>query len=112
MFMRRPGEAAYREVNVAPSGDWAAYRFEGYRKGRRDDGAVTVGSVGETREAGLYLLRAEINFDDATTAQTPLEIGLSAVLETKAGETSYWALAHPPGKPDFHHADCFAYRLA
>ena len=23
---------------------------------------------------------------------------------------SYWALAHPPGKPDFHHSDCFAHR--
>ena len=24
---------------------------------------------------------------------------------------SYWALAHPPGKPDFHHPDCFALEL-
>jgi len=24
---------------------------------------------------------------------------------------SYWALRHPPGGPDFHHADCFAMEL-
>jgi hypothetical protein len=28
----------------------------------------------------------------------------AAVIE----ETSYWALVHPPGKADFHHADSFA----
>lgn len=40
-----------------------------------------------------------------------LQIGLSAVIATKEGAISYWALAHPPGKPDFHHKDCFALKL-
>jgi hypothetical protein len=39
-------------------------------------------------------------------------IALSAVIETRDGAKSYWALAHPPGKPDFHHADCFIGQLA
>jgi hypothetical protein len=39
------------------------------------------------------------------------ELGLSVVLEEKNGAKSYWALAHPPGKPDFHHEDCFAHEL-
>ncbi len=39
------------------------------------------------------------------------QIGLSAVIEEKAGAMSYWALNHPPGKPDFHHKDCFALTL-
>jgi hypothetical protein len=38
-------------------------------------------------------------------------LALSAVIETLDGAKSYWALAHPPGKPDFHHADCFAIEL-
>jgi hypothetical protein len=33
--------------------------------------------------------------------------GLAAVIEETSGRRSFWALAHPPGKPDFHHADCF-----
>ena len=32
-------------------------------------------------------------------------IGLSAVIETTDGALSYWALAHPAEKPDFHHPD-------
>jgi hypothetical protein len=38
-------------------------------------------------------------------------LGLSAVIEETSGDRSYWALAHPPGKADFHHSDCFALRL-
>ena len=34
-----------------------------------------------------------------------------AVIEEKDGTKSYWALAHPPGEPDFHHPDCFALDL-
>ena len=38
-------------------------------------------------------------------------IGLAAVIEETSGRKSYWALAHPPGRPDFHHAHGFAYEL-
>jgi hypothetical protein len=30
------------------------------------------------------------------------------VVEDEAGAFAYWALKHPPGKPDFHHPDAFA----
>jgi hypothetical protein len=38
-------------------------------------------------------------------------IGLSAVIEDVDGGLSYWALAHPSDKPDFHHPDSFALTL-
>jgi hypothetical protein len=38
-------------------------------------------------------------------------LGLSAVIEETNGTISYWAVAHPPGKADFHHSDCFALEL-
>ena len=37
--------------------------------------------------------------------------GLSAVIEDPNGVLSYWALRHPPGKPDFHHPDTFALEI-
>jgi hypothetical protein len=49
-------------------------------------------------------LQAALEFDGLSS---PLHLGLSAVLEEANGRKSYWALAHPPGKADFHHADCF-----
>ena len=45
-------------------------------------------------------------------ALAPGRVSLAAVIEEDQGLVSYWALAHPPGDPNFHHADCFAARLA
>ena len=39
------------------------------------------------------------------------DLNLSAVLEEADGTRSYWALAHPAEKPDFHAADCFVAKL-
>jgi hypothetical protein len=39
-------------------------------------------------------------------------LGVAAVIEETSGRKSYWALAHPPGKPDFHHPDSFAHVLS
>ena len=37
---------------------------------------------------------------------------VSAVIEETDGTRSFWSLAHPPGKPDFHHRDSFALELS
>jgi hypothetical protein len=41
----------------------------------------------------------------------PWRAGLTAVIEETSGRTGYWALAHPPGRADFHHHDGFALDL-
>ncbi len=45
-------------------------------------------------------------------ALAPATVSLAAVIEEDQGPISYWALAHPPGDPNFHHPDCFVARLA
>jgi hypothetical protein len=105
-FLRPAGEQAYREWNFAPSGDWAAYDFGEYRD------AMTPADV-----ASPYV-RMEDNLTWWTLGATiavearAWELGLSAVLEEKDGTKSYWALAHPSQKPDFHAPGCFTARLA
>jgi hypothetical protein len=39
-------------------------------------------------------------------------VSIAAVIEEEGGKMSYWALAHPPGQPNFHHPDCFVASLA
>ena len=51
--------------------------------------------------------RRSIGCRRATSPQ-PLRLGLAAVIEASDGTRSYWALRHPAGQPDFHHADAFA----
>ena len=55
-------------------------------------------------------LEAEISRDFLPPGNS-LRLGLSAVVEDADGGLSYWALRHPPGKPDFHHTDAFALQL-
>jgi hypothetical protein len=61
---------------------------------------------------------AEFNFSPSTEYAgygfTRYREGMSSQHCSKPedGTKSYWALAHPQGKPDFHHVDSFALTLA
>lgn len=97
-------DGSYAEFNLSPSKEWAAYGFDGYRKGMRDlAGSVEVFKVERLRD-GLEVC-AWLNWTNWPGSR---RIGLSAVIEGTDGNISYWALAHPSDKPDFHHPDSFA----
>lgn len=106
--------AEYYEFNFAPSTQWAAYRFSDYRSGMR--AAAEIGGLPiETRSSpDCYTLQATLDLDRLSDLPRNAlwRLGLSAVIEDMSGRKSYWALAHPSGKPDFHHADGFAYEFS
>ena len=109
-FVRVPPGAAYYEFNFAPSTEWAAYRFDGYRSGMRRASEIGDPRI-ETESAGdLYEMRASVTLPGPPGA-ADWQLGLAAVIEEMGGNRSYWALAHPEGKPDFHHDAAFAYIL-
>jgi hypothetical protein len=114
VFIAGPDGGAYHEVNLAPSGAWAAYRFLGYRERAGEVDADVVRQLAVRRAAGHLVLEATVSLDDLLGAEAPavLQLGLAAVIEAADGTLSYWALRHPPGPPDFHHRDAFALRLA
>jgi hypothetical protein len=62
----------------------------------------------------VFTLQASLQLDQLShlPRDAPWRLGLSALIEDKNGRKSYWALAHPPGKPDFHHGDCFAHEFS
>ena len=108
-FVRPSTGSAYYEFNFSPSTQWAAYRFDSYRSGMRVATEIGAPRIEVRSSAETYSLQATLEFDGVSS---PLYLGLSAVLEETDGRKSYWALAHPPGKADFHHADCFALELS
>ena len=106
-FLRIAGQKGYREWNFAPSSEWAAYDFKSERKGKAD-ADVSAPYIRVEDNMTWWALGATIAVD----AEAKWQVGLSAVLEEKDGNKSYWALAHPDGdKPDFHDPACFAARL-
>ena len=113
-FVRAPPSAAYCEFNFAPSMQWAAYRFDGYRDKMCEASVVSAPRIAVRSSGELYELQASLALAGISGLPSDViwRLGLSAVIEETSGLKSFWALAHPPGKADFHHADCFAYELA
>jgi hypothetical protein len=108
-FVRPSTGSAYYEFNFSPSTQWAAYRFSDYRSGMRAATEIAAPWIEVRSDEATYTLQAALELDGLSS---PLRLGLSAVLEETNGRKSHWALAHPPGKADFHHADCFALELS
>lgn len=106
LFIRGEGET-YREFNLSPSGQWAAYRFAEYRGEAEMLGLNEPPRIGFSYEPFGFFLLSFVTVDLGLNAR----ISLCAVIEEVDGTKSYWALAHPPGKPDFHHPDCFVLEL-
>ena len=113
-FVRASPGAAYYEFNIAPSSQWAAYRFGDYRSGMSVASEVSAPRIEVQSNGGCFDLRASLALDrlPGLPGDTEWRLGLSAVIEEAGGGISYWALAHPPGKADFHHSDCLALELA
>jgi hypothetical protein len=112
-FVRPVGERGYLEFNFSPSSEWAIYRFDDYRSGMR--------ALSPQQPPKIICRRRERELDAdvdvhlgslGLPAGADLELSLSAVLQDRTGALSYWALAHPAERPDFHHADSFLLKLA
>jgi hypothetical protein len=108
-FVRAAGEAQYWELNFSPSSEWAVYRFSGYRAGMQAVEAVSP-NVTVHRHDGTLLIDAALTLAELDPIDN-LDIGLTAVVEERSGQLSYWALAHPGAKPDFHDARGFVLTL-
>ncbi|HUL18423.1 MAG TPA: DOMON-like domain-containing protein [Steroidobacteraceae bacterium] len=104
-FVGTPDASGYCEFNFSPSGDWAAYQFEDYRRGRAQAPLRTAPALQVDERPGRLTLSATLELGGvAALERAPqLRLALAAVLEDGQGSLSYWALRHAPGPPDFHH---------
>lgn len=104
LFIRPDGGDGYYEFNFAPSGEWAAYRFTGYREGMRD-----LPLAAPAIEWWGGEMRAAVDLSGLPDGDWC--VGVTAVIEETGGKRSFWSLAHPPGKPDFHQEANFVFEV-
>ncbi|MDP2116184.1 MAG: DOMON-like domain-containing protein [Brevundimonas sp.] len=95
----------YHEFNMTMYGQWASYHFNSYRAGMTPAEEQVLFDIHEGRD--IYM---DLGFL-VDLPRNPERLGLSAVIEDIDGAISYWALAHPSDKPDFHHPDSFVLDL-
>jgi hypothetical protein len=112
-FLKPIAGETYFEVNVSPSGQWAIYRFDGYRAGMASPPTATP-TIETQISANTLECRVSLNLDFllGRAVGQVWELGIAAVVEDAEGRIAHWALTHPPGRADFHHADGFALELA
>jgi hypothetical protein len=107
VFLQGEGCAGYVEVNASPSTQWAAYVFQAYREGMANAPATAhiLEAVADDKGARLS---ASINLEPSLLrADQAWRVGVTAVLATRTGALSYWALSHPRTTPDFHDSRGF-----
>jgi len=109
-FVAADGGDAYHEMNLAPSGAWAAFAFRSYRDGGPLSDPALAPGITVRREAGRLLLEARMPLARLSPAYVGarLRVALSAVIEAADGGRSFWAVRHPAGRPDFHWRGGFA----
>jgi hypothetical protein len=112
-FISLGESSAYQEFNFSPSGEWAAYAFKHYRHAASLEDHDLAPKMTVCSGDDSLVLDADIDLDllPTTSPSAVLRLALSAVIEEEPGMLTYWALKHPPGKPDFHHPDAFALEL-
>jgi hypothetical protein len=109
LFVRPATPGAYLEFNFAPSGQWAAYRFSGYRAGMAPLTGPRPPRIELRVQPDRLLLSADVELPRELTAT--VRLGLAAVVEDTVGQLSYWALRHAGERPDFHHPDSFGFEI-
>jgi hypothetical protein len=112
VFIGGAAAAGYVEFNCAPSGEWAAYQFSGYRAGACTLAALKRLPIATAIADARFRLEADLDLACLPPALAPpYALGLGAVLEAADGALSYWALAHPAERPDFHDRRSFVFDL-
>lgn len=112
LFIADDHSSAYEEFNFSPSGSWAAYQFLDYRQGAQN---MQTTAPAFTRWSRAQSATLEVHWPrpigGLLASRDTHPIGLSAVIEDSQGELTYWSLAHPTEKPDFHNRAGFIGRV-
>ena len=106
-FLAIPDQPGYWEINLAPNGDWALYRFEGYRSGQSQQPLERPPEVTLRRWHHQLRLDARLNLSNWWPDERCPELALTTVLDRGANGISHWALRHGDSRADFHHRSTF-----
>lgn len=117
-FVAGAGDAAYREFNFSPSGQWAIYQFRDYRARDLDFCPDAIPQIKCRLGRQQFALKAILP-KTLLPDHDALQLSLTLVIEAddgcksgcKSGRKSYWALGHLADQPDFHLRSSFLLTL-
>ena len=112
-FLAVKDQPGYWEFNMSPSGDWNVYRMNTYRRiGFREETGISQLPFAFKQESGRYLLDVSVDLTSLIEPGQELEVAVAAIIQTRDGNETYWALTHPAAHADFHLRESFILKLA
>lgn len=106
MFLKDPKSTQYYEFNFSTDGAWNLYEFKSERQPQPPMRSEAFGLQNLKWHSGKLIAVLQNR-----TKQTDWQISLTAVLQPRVGQNSYWALKHADHQPNFHHFESFIGRL-
>lgn len=110
-FLAEANASNYWEFNLSPSGGWNVYRFTGYRAGMKTETAIASLPFHVTLTAEGLQLDIEVDINALLASKARVRLVIAAVIQTRAGELTYWALHHPRKQADFHDREGFVLEI-
>ncbi len=112
-FIAIPHKPFYWEFNMSPSGDWNIYHMDAYRRvGFREETRIQRLPFSVRKKPGYISLESSVELSSIISTEHPIEVGITSVIHGNDGQETYWALAHPNPRPDFHLRESFILLLA
>jgi hypothetical protein len=112
-FLAITDQPQYWEFNLSPSGDWNIYHMDAYRRiGFREETSIQRLPFEAQRSTGQFTLNVAVDLSPILRPTDSLDVGITAVIHTKDGNETYWALTHPAPQADFHLRKGFILALA
>ena len=111
-FLAIRDQPQYWEFNLSPSGNWNAYRMDAYRRvGFREEMSIEQLQVEVLKNGDCISAAVSVELSQIIPAGEIIQVGVASVIQTRSGQETYWALAHPAPYPDFHLKNSFLLQL-
>ncbi len=112
-FLAIKDQPGYWEFNMSPSGNWNVYRMEAYRRiGFREEAAISELPFEFRQGPDGFFLDVAVDLGFLIPSEESFQMGITAIIQTKDGGETYWALTHPAPDADFHRRESFILALA
>ena len=107
-FLAVPDQPEYYEFNLSASGDWNAFCMDAYRRvGFRHEERIQDLQLRIKLITNCFTLDGIVDISPLFHKETPIQAGITSVIQTSDGNETYWALAHPNPRADFHLRESF-----
>jgi len=107
-FVAAKKQPEYWEFNLSPSSDWNVYAMDAYRQvNMREEIAFQQLPFQFRKTNAELLLDISLDLSFIVRPEQGIQLGITAIIQTRDAIETYWALAHPAAQADFHLRESF-----